>query len=192
MANTPLTPENLEKLLSYLNPDREVAGQEFELLWLKMREYFRARGCVCTEDLADEAMNRLARKIAEGEDIRDVLRYSYGLARLIWLEYLRKPDTNHVPLDELPVLSFLPTDLLLEKQKEQCYLHCLQQLPEEERALIIEYWDHDGQSHHEARKELAERLGISLVALRIRVTRIKKKLESCLATCLEQGLPKVK
>ncbi len=192
MANTPLIPENFEKLLSYLNPDRELAGQEFELLWLKMREYFRARWCVCAEDLADEAMNRLARKMVEGEDVRDVLRYSYGLARLIWLEYLRRPDINHVPLDELPILSTLPTDPLIKKQEDRCYLHCLQQLPEEERALVIEYWDHDGQSHHKARKELADRLGISMVALRIRITRIKRKLESCLSKCLEQGLPKAK
>lgn len=192
MANTPLTPENFEKLLSSLNSDRDLAGQELELLWLKMYEFFRARRCHCPEDLADETINRLARKLAEGEDVHDVMRYSHGLARLIWLEYLRKPDTKNVPLEESPVLAFSPMDHLQRKQEDQIYLHCLQQLSEEERTLIIAYWNHEGQVLHEVRETLAKSLGISLVALRIRVTRIKKKLEICLEKCQEQGGIKVK
>ncbi|MBS1790838.1 MAG: sigma-70 family RNA polymerase sigma factor [Acidobacteria bacterium] len=192
MANTPLTPENFEKLLSSLNPDRDLAGQEFELLWLKLCEFFRARRCHCGEDLADEAINRLARKLAEGEDVHDVMRYSHGLARLIWLEYLRKPDTNHVPLDDSPVSTISPIDHLQKKQEDQFYLHCLQQLPEEERTLIIAYCEYEGQVLHEVREKLANSLGISLVALRIRITRIRKKLEICLAKCLKQGASKMK
>ena len=192
MANTQLTPENFEKLLSSLNPDRDLAGQELELLWLKMYEYFRARRCHCAEDLADETINRLARKLAEGEDVHDIMRYSHGLARLIWLEYLRKPDTNHVPLDERPVSSVSPTDQLQKQQENRFFLYCLGQLPEEERTLIIAYWDNEGQVLHEVREKLAKSLGISLVALRIRVTRIKKKLEICLEKCQGQGGIKVK
>lgn len=188
MANTPLTPENFEKLLSTLNPDRDLAGQEFEFLWLKVCEFFKARRCRCAEELADETMNRLARKLAEGEDVHDILRYSYGLARLILLEYLRKPETNHLSLDEQPVSFFSPTDQVQKQQENRFFLHCLRQLPEEERRLIVAYWNHDGQVLHQVRETLAKSLGISMVALRIRVTRIRKKLE----ILLEQEGSKVK
>lgn len=192
MATTPLTPENFEKLLLYFNPNRELAGEEYELLWLKMREYFGARACTCAEELADEVMSRLAKKIAEGEEIRDVLRYSYRLAHWIWMEFLRRPESNYVPFDELPVLSFAPPDILLQKEQSGCYLHCMQQITQEERRLVIEYWDNENQSHHKARKRLAKRMGLSLIALRIRITRIKKKLESCYSDCKGKGLPKTK
>ncbi|MFN0111636.1 MAG: sigma-70 family RNA polymerase sigma factor [Blastocatellia bacterium] len=192
MANTPLTPENFEKLLLFLDSDRERAGEVYEFLWSKAREYFSARACIQAEELADEVISRLAKKIAEGEEVRDVLRYSYGLARWVWMEFLRKPDANYVPFDELPILSFAPTDTLLQKEQSGCYLHCMDQLSEKDRKLVIKYHDSEDQVLHDAREELARSGGISVVALRIRITRIKKKLESCYSDCKKKGPPKTK
>src|SRR5262245_41567772 len=63
---TPLTfQETFDKLLIRLNPDRERAGEEYELLRLKLLTYFRSRAYLRAEDLADETLNRLAKKIAE-------------------------------------------------------------------------------------------------------------------------------
>lgn len=192
MANTPLTSENLELLLLSLNSDREKAGEEHELLRQKMQEYFAARSSAIAEELADEAMNRLAKKNAEGEKIRDFNRYCYGLARLIWMESLRRPENNHVPVDEVPDPPFVEHDFLLTKEENACYVHCIRQITDEERNLVIEYWDHDEKLHYEARKQQAIRLGISPTALRIRVSRIKKKLEICLADYKDKGSPKAK
>lgn len=192
MTNTPLTPENFELLLLCLNPDREKAGEEYELLWQKMREYFAARGAICAEDLADETLSRLAKKYAEGEEIRDCNRYSYGLARLIWMESLRRPENNYVSFDQVFDLSFVLPDSLLTKEENARYVHCIRQITDEERTLMIEYWDHEEELHYEARKQQAIRLGISPTALRIRVSRIRKKLEACLEICLEKEIPKTK
>ncbi|MBL8190035.1 MAG: sigma-70 family RNA polymerase sigma factor [Acidobacteria bacterium] len=192
MAHTPLTPENFELLLLCFNSDREKAGEEYELLWQKMREYFAARGAICAEDLADEALSRLAKKYAEGEEIRDFNRYSYGLARLIWMESLRRPENNYVSFDQALGLSFVLPDFLLTEEENARYVHCIRQITDEERNLMIEYWDHEEESHYEARRQQAIRMGISPTALRIRVSRIRKKLEACLANCLEKKTPKAK
>lgn len=192
MANTPLTPENFERLLLCLDVDREKAGDEYLLLWQKMREYFAARGSTCAEELADETISRLARKIADGEQIRDILRFSFGLSRLIWMESLRKPENSYISFDDAPTLSVVLPDFLLRKEQNACYLHCIRQITDEEKNLMIEYWEDDQGLHYEARKLLAEKKGISPTALRIRVSRIKRKLEVCMENCRKHGLLKTK
>jgi DNA-directed RNA polymerase specialized sigma24 family protein len=192
MATSLPTQETFDKLLLCLHPDRERAGEEYELLRLKLLEYFRVRACLSAEDLADETLNRLAKKIAGGEEIRDVLRYCYGLARWVWIEYLKRPDANSEPLDNAPVPGFMPPDSLLGKEREACYQHCLRELANGEQELIFEYWDHENQPHRNARREMATRRKLTLLALRIRVCRIKDKLKACFSTCLEKGPPKLK
>jgi len=193
MANTPLTPENFERLLLCLNSNREKAGEEYFLLWQKMREYFAARGSVHPEELADETVSRLAKKIADGEEIRNIYKYSYGLARLIWMESLRKHENSHVSFEDAPVLPFADALPILMKEENACYLHCLHQLTNEEKNLIVEYWEQENDDlHYEARKHQAEKMGISSTALRIRVFRIRKKLEDCLMYCRKNGPPKTK
>jgi DNA-directed RNA polymerase specialized sigma24 family protein len=171
----------------FLHPDRERAGEGYELLRLKLVEYFRSRACLYAEELADETLNRLTKKVAEGEVIRDTLRYCYGLAHWVWVEHLRRPEVNQMSFDDLPVAPFVLPYSLVRKEREACYQHCLRELPAKERELVVEYWDHENQSHRDARREMAERLQITLTALRIRVSRIKDKLQACFSDCLERG-----
>ena len=192
MATLPPSQETFDKLLMMLNADRERAGEEYELLRLKLLKYFRSRAFLRAEDLVDETLNRLARKIAEGEEVRDALRYCHGLARWVWMEHLKKPDARPVPFDDLLLMPFDMSDPLLRKEREVCCQHCLRGLSAGERDLIAEYWVHENQTHRDARREMAERLRISLTALRIRVSRIKDKLETCFSDCLEKGVSKVK
>ena len=192
MATPPPTPEAFEKLLSRLHPDREQAGEEYELLRLKLQEYFRSRACFYAEELTDETMNRLAKKIAEGEEVRDVLRFCHGLAHWVWMEHLKRPDARRVTFDDLPVEPFVLPTSILQKQRDACFYYCLKQLPATDSALIIEYWEHGEQTNREARQKIAVRMGITLIALRIRISRIKAKLETCFYNCLEKGMPKTK
>lgn len=192
MATSPPTQESFEKLLMSLHPDRERAGEKYELLRLKLVEYFQSRACLYAEELADETLNRLTKKVAEGEEIRDALRYCYGLARWVWVEHSRRPEVKQMSFDELPVTPFVLQDSLVRKEREACFQYCLRQLPARERELVVEYWDHEDRSHRDARKEMAERLQITLTALRIRVSRIKDELQACFSDCLERGAAKLK
>jgi RNA polymerase sigma factor (sigma-70 family) len=190
MTTSSPTRENFEKLLVLLDPDRDRAGERYLLLRLKLIEYFRSRTCLSADELADETLNRLARKIGEGEEIRDVSRYSYGLARWVWMEYRRRPEVKNVTLDDLAVSPSVFQESLVQKERDRCFRHCLRELPAKEREIVIAYWDHEDQPHRDARREMAEKLGISLVALRIRVSRIKEKLQKCFSDCVERGLKK--
>src|SRR5262245_9902469 len=187
MSTPPPTQEVFDKLLLCLAPDRERAGEEYELLRLRLLTYFRSRASLCAEELADEVLNRVAQKVAAGEPIREMTRYCYGLARWVWMEYLRDPKARHTSFDELPVLPTHMPDPLLLQERLDCFQHCLQRLTAEDRQLIVGYWDHDKQSDSAARRDMAARLGISPTALRIRVSRGKNKLKDCYYNCLETG-----
>jgi len=187
MSTPPPTQEVFDKLLLCLATERERAGEEYELLRLRLLTYFRSRACLCAEELADEVLNRLAQKVAAGENIREMTRYCYGLARWVWVEYRRDPKARHTSFDELPLIPALPPDQLLQQERSDCFQHCLHRLTEEERQMIVNYWDHDQLSDSAARREMAARLGISPTALRIRVSRGKNKLKECYSDCLEKG-----
>ena len=90
-----LTPEAFTKLLAKLAADPETAGGEYEELRRRLIKFFEWRGAFFSEDLADETLNRLARKIDEGEEIeKNVFALSLGVARFVFLETLKRPDNR--------------------------------------------------------------------------------------------------
>jgi hypothetical protein len=63
---------------------------------------FEWRGCPTPEDYADETINRCAKKIADGEEIRDVATYCIGIARMLVFEMGRDRNKEARPLDQAP------------------------------------------------------------------------------------------
>ncbi len=96
-----LTPGAFERLLAVMDRDRELAGEKYETVRSKLIEYFEARSSSSPADMADEAINRVARKVEEGEAIQDLNRYFYGVARLLWKETLRSTKEEPVGLDPM-------------------------------------------------------------------------------------------
>lgn len=94
-----LTKEAFEQLLASLDTNREHAGQKYENLRRKLIEFFEARGSRSPTDHADEAINRVARKVEEGESVQDLNRYSYGVARLLFMETLRAREAEPIALE---------------------------------------------------------------------------------------------
>src|SRR5437868_5161996 len=84
-----LTREAFEQLLAALDPDRERAGLRYENIRRKLIEFFEARGSNSPADNADETINRVARRLDEGERVQDLSAYFYGVARLLLKETLR-------------------------------------------------------------------------------------------------------
>ena len=84
-----LTKEAFERLLSSLDARRDRAGEKYESVRRKLTEFFEARGSLSPADHADETINRVARKLEEGENVQDLSRYFYGVARLLLKETLR-------------------------------------------------------------------------------------------------------
>ncbi|HEY2294887.1 MAG TPA: RNA polymerase sigma factor [Thermoanaerobaculia bacterium] len=184
-----LTTEAFEALLRQLAPERERAGELYEAIRYKLVRLFEWRGCAAPEDLADVTFNRVARRLAEGVELRSNDPYGYfcGVAHLVYKEVLRKAAREHRALaggDWPPPTTEEdePSDARLE-----CLRRCLDELPPDQRDLVLRYHhgkSDQGESNIRNRQQLAQEVGVQLNALRIRVHRVRRKLESCVQACL--------
>jgi RNA polymerase sigma factor (sigma-70 family) len=174
-----LSQEPFDTLLVWLSPDRESAGRKYEEIRCKLIKYFACRGCPVSEELADRTIDRVANKLSEVAEsyVGDRARYFYGVARNIHLEYLKK---NSAPTPR-PTLPEPVNDV---EEVYACLDRCLSELPPDSRELILEYYQRDKGMKIEHRKELAQRLGIPVNALRIRAHRIRVGLQECLRRCV--------
>ncbi|MDX2034432.1 MAG: hypothetical protein SF339_27400 [Blastocatellia bacterium] len=148
-----------------------------------MVQYFQSRRCHLSEECADETLDRVARKLAEGEQVDRLLPYAYGVAKYVLLEYRRRPDRE--PVEIPPTLPAL-TDILneaLRRESLDCFKRCLQKLDPEEARLLLRYWVHDEKKNREARREQAEEHGVSSGALRLRIMRIRARFIACFEKC---------
>lgn len=181
MNTTSLSQERFDSLLKWLDPDRDRAGEKYKAIRLRLQKMFVVRGCVEIEDLADETITRVASHMGDlGEYSGDPARYFYGIAQKVHLEYLRRPSSQIVRAEPESMLS---TDI---RRELSCVEKCLEQLSATNREMILRYYQK--RAKVEARKALAEELGIPLNALRIRAHRIRVALQDCVHGCLERSL----
>jgi DNA-directed RNA polymerase specialized sigma24 family protein len=186
-----LTRESFDLLLAQLGPDRERAGELYEGIRRRLIRLFEWRGCACPEDLADETFNRVARKLAEGVELHSADPYSYfcGVAHLRFKEVSRSAARERRALDAHGDL-LLPTALPVVPDEEpgdrrlDCLRKCLATLQADQRELVLKY--HQGEGNIRNRKALSQELGIPMNALRIRVHRVRRRLEACLDDCLHR------
>jgi len=177
-----LTKSAFDLLLAQLDSDREEAGTRYEALRRKLVKFFEWRGCRFPEDLADDAINRVARNIEAGENIRDLAAYCAGVARHVFLESLRARQREEA-LQSTP--QSLPTSAAEPDLRRGCLEGCLRELSQEDLNLIVEYYKEDKQARISARRNMAARLDIPLNALRIRTHRIRVRLEACVDKCMK-------
>lgn len=181
-----LTQEAFETFLAHLDSDRERASEKFEVLRLKLVRFFEWRSCPYPEDHAWETIIRVCRRLGEGEVIKDVTNYAYGVARLLFLEILKTLEKERAALERLPPRA--ESDGESQQQSlSDCFESCLGELSSEDRDLITRYYQGEKHAKIENRRRLAEELGILLNALRIRAHRIRGRLERCISKCLEQS-----
>jgi DNA-directed RNA polymerase specialized sigma24 family protein len=182
-----LTPASLEALLAFLDPDRERAGELYETIRRKLVRMFEWRGFGNADDLADETINRVARRITEGIEVRSSDPYGYfcGVAHLVSKEVARRSARERVLQEQAdwPQTAFPeePDD----DDRLACLRNCLGELPEDQRRLVLRY--HQEDDHIRSRQILSQELGLPMNALRIRVHRIRRKLEDCVRECLHAG-----
>lgn len=186
-----LSKEAFDKLLTSFDPDREVAGAKYVELRSNLTRFFEWRGCLYPEDHADETINRVARRIVEGEEVRETPKYSFGVARLLLLELQKEAAKERTALRELPTSqqSFEPareTDEL--KGRVDSLEECLNSLSTDNRELILQYYQGEKSAKIENRKKLTDRFKVPLNVLRMRALRLREKL----MTCVEDRIKKVR
>lgn len=177
-----LTREGFEQFLLTLDPDRDNAGLKYELLRSKLISFFDWRNCPFPEDHADEALNRVIKKLSLGASIRDPSTYVFGIARMLLLEISRASEKERSALNLLQPAPIIDVESEEMQRRVEVLQNCLAKLPERSRELITQYYEGgDGAGKIQKRRELAQRLGMAVNALRIRACRLREKLETCLA-----------
>lgn len=172
--------EAFDALLAWLDPDRECAGQKYEEIRIRLIKIFVRRGCPIAEELADETIDRVIRKVRDLaiDYVGDPALYFCGVAHNVHLEYVKKKaDPRPLPPPE-------PPDVL--ERNYNCLEHCLREFKEEDHQLILEYYQDEKRAKIDHRKRLAEQRGVPLNTLRMRAHRIRLRLQACVSDCLKQ------
>jgi DNA-directed RNA polymerase specialized sigma24 family protein len=170
----------------------DSGGQAYLDMRRRLVEYFERRRCVSADDLADETLNRVARRLSEEPAIAETPagRYCYITAKFVFLEHLRatrREGSVEAAADAEAVVSLSQTsEPELHERSLTCLEQCLTTLPERDRELILDYYRGDRQERIGNRRSLAERLGLSLNAITIRACRIRETLEACVKACVER------
>jgi DNA-directed RNA polymerase specialized sigma24 family protein len=175
-----MTQEEFSKFLAWLNPDRDRAGEAYEKIRRRLIKIFVSRACSSSEELADETINRVVRRIQEIADtyVGERIPYFIAVANKIHLEYLRKKPAPQT----MPVLE----SSSWAEEEYDCLEGCIEHLTQRSKELVLEYYREEKHEKINLRKQQADKLNIPLNALRIRACRIRAKLESCVIDCLRQ------
>lgn len=175
-------PNKFDKLLEWLDKDRDVAGQKYESIHLRLTKIFYARGCYLAEELADETIDRVTNKIdfLSHSYVGNPTLYFYGVAKKVFLEFTRKPSAKELPIHMAQKEN---TKDLLEEY-DWHLTKSLRKLSPEETEFILEYYREDKEEKIKYRKQMARRLGITQQALRVRAFRIRKRLQVHFFDCL--------
>ena len=179
-----LTQEAFDRLLDRLDPDRSAAGEEYERIRRKLVKFFAWAGSLFPEDHADEAINRVARKLTEREPILDLERYMFGVARLVSKEALHQQQRSRAVAQEISQAVTASEEPMPDEQVLLSLRECLEQLSGESRDLIVRYYQGEKQVRIANRKKLALELGIPVNAVRNRALRLREKLEQCVGSRL--------
>lgn len=174
------------RLLERLDPDPDRAATAYERLRVALEKFFDWHGAWPPEECADETIDRLALKLGSGLQIDDLRGYARGIARLVLLEWRRRPVP--VSIDrraESAAVIPLPVDEREHEGLMACFDRCLAALPTDSRTLVLDYYVAERREKIDNRRRLAQRIGLSESALRNRVQRVRDRLERCVETCTE-------
>jgi len=153
------------------------AEEQFRVLRQKLLCFFEWNRCSSPEDLAHETICRALRRIAEGAEIYadNPQSYFFGVARNLLLEEWKRSASDPLPMPENFEVEVPAEDTggLSPLERKMLLGEGLRRLPPEESYLILRYFS-DGP------EPLCTQLNMSHNAMRIRVHRIRKKLEQYL------------
>jgi DNA-directed RNA polymerase specialized sigma24 family protein len=180
-----------DRLLHWLDGGLDSEGQKYIEMWRRLVAYFDRKNCLAPEELADETLNRVARRLHE-EGITEAetpARYCYIVARFVFMEHVRRVRQEQKLRGELGLAQSVTAgpqeiDDRYERMLD-CTRNCIKHLDPTKQDLILSYYGGKERHKIENRRRLADRLGITTNALSIRACRIRDELETCVRQCLK-------
>ncbi|HXI25107.1 MAG TPA: hypothetical protein VNG71_14685 [Pyrinomonadaceae bacterium] len=174
-----LKQDEFDQLLGWLDPDRERAGQLYEKIRWRLIAILASRGCSQAEELADETIDRVSRRVADvrATYVGDPAIYFLGVMNNVHHEYLKRPP--------LPRLVERADEADTKERVHLCLDSCLSRLAPHARQIIEQYYAEDKRTKINLRKRIAAMLGVSRSNLRLRALRIRAKLQECIQQCMD-------
>ncbi len=132
-----LKQDDFERLLSWLDPDRERAGQRYEKIRRRLITILAARGCAEAEALADETIDRVSRRVIDiqASYVGDPALYFLGVMNNVHHEYLKRPTAPHLVLPD--------NESETKERVHLCLDNCLSRLAPHAREIIEQYYAAD-------------------------------------------------
>ena len=180
-------------LLNWLDEGTDSDGRKYLEMRRRLVAYFDRKGCPVPDDLADETLNRVARRLEEEGAIESETpaRYCYIVARFVFMEHLREEQKGNALRDSMRLQSrggdpaeFGDDEKGGREKMLNCLERCTDRLDPVSNQIITRYYMGKERVKIENRRALAGELGITLNALSIRACRIREKLQACVRHCL--------
>lgn len=178
-------------LLTRLDPDSRRAWQAHEDLRKKLIAYFDHNHHPEPEGLAEEVLNRIARRL-DLQRLKNIAEFAFGVARNLRKENFRQTSM----LAEVPDMETIADtrggdgnaeDTIINhisaKKKLECFQQCMENLSEKHREMVRRYYPAENGDLEGQRLSLAADLGITVGALRTRMAYIREKLQHDFNRC---------
>ena len=188
-ASWVLTTESFDRMLLWLNPERNEAAHKYEKIRSALMKRFRQLGCLEPEQLTNETFDRVARKLPEvlADYVGEPEPYFFSVAYFVYKEHLRRPVLISLVTPDFSRPDLSNQQEIIEKELlDFCLQHCMEKLDPLNREMIRDYYRGERQDKIRSRKELADRLGIKLSNLRLKAQRVRTSLKKCILECLER------
>jgi len=172
---------DLRALLDRLGAGPEEAAERYEQLRRKMIKYFLWEQCENAEDLADDCLDRVARKLEDGVEIQSLSGYMAGVARIMVKENRSRRQREQAVIEEFSNRITPAGEAEDIEQAVRDLEECLKNFSPGQRSLLLRYYEGDHAQRILNRSRLAEELKILPNALRNRAMRLRTLLETCMS-----------
>jgi DNA-directed RNA polymerase specialized sigma24 family protein len=171
-----LEAQRFERLLTFLGA-ADSGG--YRRIHARLESFFRWKGLGDGASLADETLDRAARRLADDAVRTEApMPFLLGVARFVAMEAQRR----EVQLRTAEQASGVEPPDATDEAAVSALEGCLEGLLPAERALVLTYYrEGSGRARIENRQRQADSLGIGLNALRIRAFRLRERLEQCIS-----------
>ena len=174
-----ITSESFDRLLDAFSSDKTEAGLAYSKLRDSLVRFFEIKGDFAPNEAADATIDRVVLKLSQIREIDDLTKYSFAVARFIFLERLRLSNNERIAAE-----GFYADKINLKTEIEDDEFaplrECFEKLDEDEKNILEKYFaDVPHSKLIENRGEICIENNISANHLRLKVFRLRKTLHNC-------------
>lgn len=178
---------SLQKLLEICSSNQDEAGVAYNELRNSLVRFFQIKGDSDPDEAADLTLDRVALKISKDTPIENLTSFCFGVARFIFLERLRQTKKLNGAADEF----YRNRDLSqfageTDDGEFSVFRECFEKLTSAEKLFLRDYFaDMSSSELDKHRRQLSLENDITLNNLRLKVFRLRQRLENCVKNKLK-------